>query len=509
MLQRLGSELANYIKEDIGEIKKKIEEETKLENEAKEALQKTNLTDAERSTVVVRLQKAQQNKEFLTVRVDGLNKINEAKKEVDEANLQIKRADNEVNQAEANLKKPITPEGVRVHAVQVEFAAGNLKNVIVIGTMKANGHNKEDSIKFINANPIPFSAIRDFNYSEQLYSFNHNDPPKNYRYRIHLSDVFRYIPTFYVDAEDYSPADIAFTIKMDNEQASYKVLSRSSVDKLLDARIYSDFVGFDDDSPNGLIQTEVSKRIILRPNRKPIILNRRPFAFGGIFNYIEPSAALTKIENKDKYLPLNIDYDSLKFISGAKRARSIDLLRYSNFNIGAKLNLLVCDLPLAKSSFFLDLGTQLFRTGILDSVQTLDPNRPITDSNNIVTGYESNEKIVDTYNANSLMSFLELTWQLKSDHRLGLSISPRISYFDLKSPRFQQVAKLANTDADTGGGTPFWMCNVQINAFLVPSANGRFFLRTNYTFMYDNMKQDFFQAQIGYAFNILKRKPGN
>ena len=111
------------------------------------------------------------------------------------------------------------------------------------------------------------------------------------------------------------------------------------------------------------------------------------------------------------------------------------------------------------------------------------------------------------------MSFVELTWQIKPDHRFGLSISPRISYFDLKSLRFQQTekrleAEYFRTADDLDTGRPYWMFNLQLNAYILSSTNGRIFFRSNYVFMVSNMKQDFFQAQLGYAFNILRRRPG-
>lgn len=513
-LDRLKDNISDYTKVIKTGLYQSLKEQKDKEVKAQDILKDPNLSLEVKNEFSSALQDARQNKEIIEDHLAGIRLKDLTDEAYRNTLSEVAKARVEAQKAESSLKESITPEGVRVHAVQVEFAAGNLKNVMVIGTMRSDEHDREDTIKFVNPHPIPFSAIRDFNYGAQLYSFNHRDPPSNYRYWIHLADVFRYVPAFYVDAEDYSPADVAFTVRMDDKQMSYRVLNRSTVDKLLDARIYSDFVGLDDDTPNGLIQTEVSKRIILRPARHPIILNRTPVAFGGYLNYLEPHAALLKLENKNKFLKLDALSDTIYAANDTalghtvSRARAIDLLRYANFSIGAKLNLVVFDLPQFKSSFFLDIGTTLYRTSVIDSFGVAREEagkfvRVPGDTNNIAYTPQ-----LSAFNANSVVSFAELTWQVKPDHRLGFSVSPRISYLDLKSPRFQQVAKLRDDVGDAGGGTPFWMFSVQLNTFILPSENGRLFFRANYTFMYDHQKQDFFQAQLGYAFNILKRKPG-
>ena len=379
------------------------------------------------------------------------------------------------------LNTPSKPE-FAIDSIQVEFHEDNLKNIIVIGTWK------NEPIKFVNLTPIPFSTLREYNFYQKLYSFNYKSAPEDFKYWIKLGDIIKYLPKFYPESESYGPKDTAF---FTTPEKKVTVLRKEKIDKILDARIYSDFIGLGGDNPNGLVQAEVSRKIILRPKRQPVYTLGQYSFHTGRLNFFEPIASITKIEKNFKELPLTVEYETTQDSKTvkSKHASTLDLLRYSNFSFGGKVNLSVFDFPKLKYSLYLNIGTMLYRTLIKDSVRTITAGVP-------------DEAIKKSYNVSSLVSFAEVLAQIKPDYRFGVSISAKISYLDVKASQFGQVLK----SSDVTSGPGYWMYNFKVDTFLNPTENGKLFFRVIYNTMVDDLSQGFFQAQLGYSFNILKHR---
>ncbi len=88
-------------------------------------------------------------------------------------------------------------------------------------------------------------------------------------------------------------------------------------------------------------------------------------------NCIFPILAVSKIDGKDRYKkldyfnnPASSDTSMIPFI------HTFDLVRYSNFSIAGKLNLLYINFPGSTFDMFIDMYTGLHSTGVEDSLST-------------------------------------------------------------------------------------------------------------------------------------------
>jgi hypothetical protein len=83
--------------------------------------------------------------------------------------------------------------------------------------------------------------------------------------KVNVSDIIRYVKKVDVNANDVSP--VPQLLILDNNQKQSK-LYREETSKLFEAVVYTDFLGlFDEDNPNGIIQTEINKRFNLNTKR--------------------------------------------------------------------------------------------------------------------------------------------------------------------------------------------------------------------------------------------------
>ena len=113
-----------------------------------------------------------------------------------------------------------------------------------------------------------------------------------------------------MNANDISPEPTKLNLSNKNDETK---LYKEESTKLFEAIVYSDFLGvFDEDNPNGIIQTEVAKKFFINTHRGQITPKGRffgflfpPIAFSegyGWFEYVNVSAKLSKIEENNKYL---------------------------------------------------------------------------------------------------------------------------------------------------------------------------------------------------------------
>jgi len=409
----------------------------------------------------------------------------------------------------------------------------------------------------INTVPIGFSTMHDYSAFKQIMLYFKD----NFGIKFPVINLMNYIPNLQLNSEDYSPENKIYKIQPDEKAV---ILYKEKTVDILKAEIYSDFMGFGQDNPNGLIQTEVSKKFFLYSKRIPReirpgrLLNRsenisrkieklsikmvsdtqkiknpekkqkyynkmlsdsikqenkrkylkeksffvksgqsfnRIISFGFI-NFIEPKFIFSKLEDNNKYLP--VTYDKIKSQetgkdSTIKYVTTIDLLSHVNMSIGGKINLLVLDFPVLKSSLFFNMGGYYQLASIIDSTATF--------KDSILTINDNK------FNVGLMQSFWEAQWMIKTDARFSISLYYRLIYLNMLTEKFQleqidNIRKTRDFEADR------WLQSIQLLASIKLSdkSSGRLFFRGTLTYESNNMNNNYFQAQLGYSFNILQKK---
>lgn len=396
-----------------------------------------------------------------------------------------------------------------VEYASFEFNQGYIENVIVFG--KVDGENER--IKFANVMPIGFSRSMDY---ENLRKFDlWTEPVANggkTQYSMNLGDLIEnYQQNLAVNRRDYSPAD--GVKKFDLASETCAELKKTATYKLLEARVYSDFVGLDSESPNGLLQTEIGHRVNLITNRlghycrtkggiydrsKRLMYTSRNYWNSGWFGYVHPVVVISKIENNNRSLLLssrdrivNNTYFQERFAS------TMDLRNYEFLNTGLDLNIKTVDLPFFKSTFYFDLGFRFGRTQVVDSARTL------------VNGVAENTGKGEEFGVNTFRLYPKFIWDVKPEERYGLSLSYTWNQSYLWNPKVTQVAVPERFATLGENKRPFGFGTVELQGYFNPNADnptGRLFFR--YTYNHQGLRRwntNFHQAQVGYSFYLLGR----
>ncbi|UFH55507.1 hypothetical protein [Spirosoma sp. KNUC1025] len=451
-------------------------------------------------------------------------KITQTDEKIKDVNSNIFSINGEIDVLSKNTKntkknrsiKTVLLKGTFVaDSARMEFFEGNIKNLFIFGNVSYNLDstinvtngltNEKKPIVFRNFNPIPFSSLTDYTSRNNLLwqfpsskdnIFNLSSSADQF---ITSYNIIKYDPLFANNQEDYSPRDGVQVFKAGTKLTVYKEVNS----KLFKVKVFSDFIGVKDDNPNGLIQFELSKRIILNPRREQISFinkSRYPDLGFGLFNYIEPTFVMSKIEENNKILIT----DKLKFNECQCTAGSsiksvinlLDLYKYQNFSAGGALNILVFDNPNYKTSFYFNAGLKLFRTSIRDTLRTWKDN-------NII-----NTNRVENYNISTLQLYPEFIYQVKPDSRFGFSLTLRGLYLLPQTDRLTIMNNYNHIESEQKRGQNL-ILNTQLDVFIRPdpdqSTKGEIFARLAYSNLLLSGNTNFMQVQVGYSFNILKK----
>lgn len=419
-------------------------------------------------------------------------KIAEKKTEAtSDIDVKITQADNILK---AQLKE-IEDLGIRkVSHVQYQFEKGYLERIQVY-IESPETDNKEI---FENSFPVGFSSISNYgNFtSTRLYRRNNkfNDDSKN-NY-IFLSDVIKlYENQLNLSTRDYSPGDTTVTVNPDANPITQ--LSKQRNFYIIDGKTFTDVTGLSEDSPNGLVQVELSRRFNLWTQR---IQLHGPNNYGFV-NYVNAKVNFSKIENKLKGLPLrNQLIVENNAIVSPSYATNLDYLRYENLGITLDLNLFLFDAPDFKYTFFLDAGIHYGHTPILDS------NYQITQ------GVATTNKTVNNLDAHNFTFFPRAKVQLFAERRYGISLSYQANYTWLfTNNRFKQVLSYSGKGQDLNtlstNKASHWSHMIEA-AFYIDvnprSSTGKIFTTARFFFQQGDVNTFYPQILLGYAFNIFK-----
>ncbi len=391
-------------------------------------------------------------------------------KSIDQIESQKEQIISDLNSEQISLK-------YFIDSVSIEFYEGTMKKIVVMGTL-----NQKELI-FTNKVAISFSSFSDFKEvgNIELVEFAESDN----RYSIKLQDLLRYVPKLQLNSEDYSPGNSVISVKPSSKSI---ILLKEKQSQLLNAKIYSDFVGLDEEEPNGLIQIEVSKNITINPAKIIIDKKSQNFYFGYLNSY-EPTVTIRKIEgNNREFVLKQSSSDTLSdFVS------TLELHQFANLDVNAiNLNLFVIEAPNLKSTFKINSKFSLLRTTLQDTI-------PL----NTVTN-QLRDRIVTT-----LFYGGQASWILKPDPRYGFDLSFGLGMMD---PLDEDLAVVDDTRLYLDSGekeSSSLISSFSLDTFLQlnpENANkGKIFFRARNHWLFSHPNINYFQIQFGYSFNIVKQ----
>ncbi|MEM7036727.1 MAG: hypothetical protein AAF570_07090 [Bacteroidota bacterium] len=374
-----------------------------------------------------------------------------------------------------------------VDSVQVEFRGSMIDNIVVTGHLREFPHQK---LLFTNGMPFSFGTERDFDKLDRYYLFEdwHDE------YVIWLPELLQYVQRLNTGRKDYSPMD---TTMIFYPREGFKRVHKETTKKILEASVFSDFVGFSEDVPNGLVQTEVSKRINLHTRRRKLCCDPRRANFG-YFSSIRPTLTVSKIEGKERLLkPGTLDTIQNGTLSRDRFVNTVDLLRYENLSAGFDQNLLLFEFQQLKMILYLNGGLRFGRTSIQDSLPMIE-NNAISDT-----------RIENNFTVNTFRFFSEATMKFFPDERYNLELTWRTQPMFLLDNRIKTVGNVLTYAATGSDGfneqTKAVIHTGEILGSARTGARGRLFFRYRLNFAHRNVNTNFHQAQVGYSFFLLAK----
>lgn len=155
-----------------------------------------------------------------------------------------------------------------IHKVQIETDDGTIKNITlkVVKSGSNINHSPRRFLEFKNQYPISVSGKFDPEKFANIDLYCTNcDGLKGLSRFIRLSSFFSYEIIYDNDKENYSPANKIMSLSPNNPIVEVKKEKRS---KIVDISSFSDFAGLNQEKPNGLVQFEVKRKVIINSNHK-------------------------------------------------------------------------------------------------------------------------------------------------------------------------------------------------------------------------------------------------
>jgi len=348
-------------------------------------------------------------------------------------------------------------------STQIEFSNGYIQNIAFYGNIEGK------DVVFENERPIGFSSNRDFKgLDKEFVVSNYKLGGKTYLLKVPISDFLTYQKNLRINTRDYCPENGVVSVQMPVESIK---LYKEPTSNILEAKVFTDFNGLQDGNPNGIIQTEVEKRINLLTKRHDFFIKGVNY---GWLQYVTPFAVLNKLEDKDKFLELkSSDPTTLT-------TNFLELLQYETFRTGVETNAFTFDVPFGKSSICIDGGIAFGKvTG--------------TDTTGIATA-QSNK-----YNINTLHLYGKTKFNVMPDERYGITFSYQLGHYDALNNEINYTA------VEKDGSNKNWLQNIEMFAFWNIGDSGNLFFRYRLNSPLDNWKYNFSQVQVGYSFNITKQ----
>lgn len=448
-----------------------------------------------------------QNIERIKKNDDSLSMV---KFELSARDLEVNSLKEKINtkvKDELNYLKNSNKFNFKARNVQMEFNRGYLENIVVVGEAsifieqelnkyKLDIPKEELTLKFVNDYPIGISAKRDLELLGDIKLYARFQDDVHYEMRIGglITNIKEILA---LDRTDYSPEDGIVTVNLLTEKK--KELKKSSTKEILQLKVFSDFVGLQEENPNGLIQFEVDKEIPLitkrstKPYFGPIRFLVNKGGNIGYLNFIKPRFIYSKIEENNSSLePESISVATENDTVQMFGTSALEIKQFERFSIGADLNLLLYNIPYGKSTFLVNAGMHFGRTDFtaFDTIPEL-------------TNYP--RAFTNTYQPS-----FELLWRITGDERYGLEFSYGINWIISDRQNFEQISNTIDTSDSqiyNVGDTQYGIQRFMILAYLNidPKTSGRMFFRYRSNSELWNFENNYSQLQIGYTTYLTKK----
>jgi hypothetical protein len=135
--------------------------------------------------------------------------------------------------------------------MKIQFEDGLIQNIQLNGKITGT----QENISFTNPYPIGFSAKSDMTRLLETYWL----VDASHQFCLNVSELIRYGINLRNQTMDYSPADQVLSITSHEVNKPMPVLKEQN-QELFDAKIYTDFIGFAKNKPNGLVQIEIGRQ---------------------------------------------------------------------------------------------------------------------------------------------------------------------------------------------------------------------------------------------------------
>lgn len=437
----------------------------------------------------------------------------------------------EINLYQDSNQKSKKLNGIKfqISNVQIVFQQGFIQDVIVDGKIVLDKSAPLDDLinleefvgaelKFTNYYGIGFSSKKNIGNLNRinLYTNQKKNTNLNFLYKknkewvniyekheIHIKlgeviDSYDFKNDLYTT--DYSPANIKVAIEGGKSTTLYK----DKTYKILEARVFSDFLGFNSENPNGLLQFEVEKQFNFNTTRYKF-LTYRIRAGIGFMEYLKLSGGVTKIEDNNRYLIPEMQDEEVVNPAGNtvlvnnRFTTPVDVVNHQSWNVGISNNIILLDMPLIKSQLHINGAFKFAQTKVQDSLRTLNPDLTITS--------KSKE-----YNLNYWLFYPEVTWHVLPETRYGFYGTWRPKYFYSLTDGIQYKGPLDPLTDIRRDEISNWINEFELLGYLYVNEekqNGKLFVRWRLNSEMGFSKNNFSQFQVGYSFFILGRGKQN
>jgi hypothetical protein len=384
---------------------------------------------------------------------------------------------------------------ITIEDVEMEVLDGFIETIKVIG--KGDGDKTPKTFIFENQYGIGVSTRNNFRKFEKIALFDAVQSDSSYF--IMLGDLFVFDYKLRHQAKDYSPKNGIYS-SFGGKEIEFR---KEESSKLFEFIVFSDFMGIENDNPNGLVQVEFAKKIPINTIRLQTWNCIAKLGIGrgiGYAQYIKPTFLISKIEENNRYLTPNkdntLETDSLaiKTLNTTLSSSPLDFLSYQRLSLGLDWNLLFLDNPDGKFHAMVDLGFKFGRTLVRDSISV------ITSEGQII-----NSGIINDFGVNYFTFYPIGRIQLFPDERFGLTLSTQYQYF---IPAFNNPELVTHSkDGVAYSNDKRWIGSQEILCFWKPSSlKGTVFVRWRFNHQIGNFTHNYHQLQTGISFYISNSK---
>ena len=350
-------------------------------------------------------------------------------------------------------------------------------------------------LDFQNRIPIPFSTKKDVSFD--LVNINSSRQrlfeTKNtfhYPIYIYLDEVFTNDYKLNNYSENYSPKDQIIILKPGDPG---RILTKEKVTKILNAKVYSDFLGLNSVNQNGLIQTEVSHRIYLLTKSWQ---RGSSYTHYGFTNSLMPKLELSKIEKNNKYLSLDTTlYENGKY---AYKANIMDLYSHSSVKVGADLNIFYLGVPAFQSVLYLNYG---FHIGL----SPLQLPKEFTDNKYLdITNTEVDED--GKFTSTAIIHYPEINLSILPHSKLRAELNIKWQVYKVLTDR--NIYLYHDVFSENYLKEPinkYSILNFTFLGGLRTGNNQEIFFRSSFNYLKNNVHRNFLRLQVGYAFNLFNK----